>query len=137
MKTTYLIIFAILLVLVGGGAFFAGMKFQQNQRGQFARGGLSGALGQRFVNGSNRPVSGQIISSDDKSITVKLMNGSSKIVLISSTTAINKSAKGTTDDLTSGQNVLVIGTTNSDGSITASNIQLGFQFRQRAGSQGM
>jgi hypothetical protein len=139
------LIIGVILALVIGGAvgFFAGTTYQKNQRANFtafngAGGprGQNGQFGGRFggSNGGSRPVVGQIISSDDKSITVKMMDGSSKIVVLTNSTSINKAADGTRDDLKNGVNVLVVGTPNSDGSETATNIQLNPQMRffQRA-----
>ncbi len=83
-----------------------------------------------LVPGMNgRPISGEILSSDDKSITVKLQDGSSKIVLLSDKTQINKATSVTKLDLKSGEKVAVFGSENSDGSVTAQNIQLNPQFR--------
>lgn len=113
-----IVIIASLLIVVGGGGFYAGMKYQQNQRR-----GQSGQMRQRT--GQNfRPVVGDIISQDDKSITVKLEDGSSKIVLFSDNTSINKASEGSKDDLKVDEKVGVFGTENSDGSVTAQNIQL-------------
>lgn len=64
------------------------------------------------------------LASDDKSITVKLQDGSSKIILITDKTVINKAAEATKDDLKGGEKVAVFGEINSDGSVTAQNIQL-------------
>lgn len=127
-------ILAIVLLLVGLGAgFFGGMQYQKSQRPQFGQAnGVVGNQGRRFGTGqnvNNRPVSGDIISSDDKSITVKLADGSSKIVLVSGSTQINKTNPAAKSDLTVGQKVLVIGIADSDGSITAQNIQLNPQIR--------
>jgi hypothetical protein len=142
MKKNNAIIIAIVMLLVGGGAgFFIGKSYQQNQRSgfasQFANGqgqirngqGMGNASGEKQVAGNGmrssfRPVIGEIISADDKSITVKLQDGSSKIVLFSSETAINKSEAGSTTDLKTGTKVLVNGQANSDGSVNAQNIQL-------------
>jgi hypothetical protein len=127
MNKTY-IIGIVLLIVVGGGAFFGGMKYQQSrQRSSFLRqGGVQGT--RTGVTGANRtgfrPVAGEIIASDDKSITVKLQDGSSKIVLVSDKTEISKAASATKDDLKVGEKVSVFGTDNSDGSVTAQNIQL-------------
>jgi len=71
-----------------------------------------------------QPVNGEIISSDDKSITVKLTDGGSKIVILSDNTEINQAANATKDDLKAGEKVAVFGQENSDGSVTAQSIQL-------------
>ncbi len=125
MKNTWLITI-IAVLIVGAIAFYGGMKYQQMQRGnrQFVR----GQFGQGFGSGTNgmgsRPVSGKIMSADGKSITVQLSDGSSKIVLISDTTKIIKAATASAKDLKADEQVFVVGTTNSDGSVTATNIQL-------------
>ncbi len=134
MKNTTIIITFLLLIVVGAGAFFAGMKYQQSKPSRFSQ-QFNGMQGQRtgmMGNRTNlRPVSGEIIASDDKSITVKLQDGSSKIVLVSSQTTINKAAQATKDDLKSGEQVAVFGQENSDGSVTAQNIQLNPNFGQK------
>jgi len=121
-----IVIVTILALLVGGAAgFFGGMQYQKSQRQSFtqfsARGG-SGANGMRFRNGNG--AAGDILSVDTNSITVKMADGSSKIVLLTGTTAINKAATATAADLTVGERVSAFGTTNTDGSITATNVQI-------------
>lgn len=74
-------------------------------------------------------VVGEIISQDSKSITVKLQDGSSKIVLLSDSATVSKTESGSKSDLKDGTTVAVFGTTNSDGSVTAQNIQLNPAFR--------
>jgi hypothetical protein len=71
-----------------------------------------------------RPVAGEIISKDDKSITVKLQDGSSKIVMLSTTTQINKAQTVDATSLVVGETVRVIGNVNADGSVTAQDIQI-------------
>lgn len=119
----------VVALVVGGGAFFAGMKYQQSKLPQGFRqfnGGQNMMLvGQNNGNRANfRPVNGEIINTDDKSITVKLADGSSKIVLLSDKTEINEATQAAKTDLTTGKKVMVLGQENSDGSVTASNIQL-------------
>ena len=132
-------------VIFAGAGFFGGMQYQKMQRGGFAAGqfGGRGGNGQRMMggpggpNGQNnfsRPVNGEIISSDDKSITVKSSDGSSKIILINDQSKISEATDSTKSALTTGKNVVVFGTTNQDGSVTAQNIQLnpqGMMFGQR------
>jgi hypothetical protein len=87
--------------------------------GQFAgqNGGARGTRGGGFT-------SGEIVAKDATSITVKSQDGSTKIVLVSGTTQVTKSAAGTSADLTSVTNVTVVGTTNADGSVTAQSVQI-------------
>lgn len=127
-------VIAILLLIVGAGAgFFGGMKYQQNQssnqiqnsRRNFVRSSGQGQFG--------RAVVGQIISQDDKSITVKLSDGSSKIIFLPDSVIISKTDSGSKGDLKDGLNVAIFGTNNSDGSVTAQNVQLNPMFRTRGG----
>lgn len=137
-------VLVIVALLVGGGAgFFGGMQYQKSQRsaafGQFANGGFTGrgaigVGGGRFRNGNG--AEGKILSVDNNSITVKLPDGSSKIVLLTGTTSINKASKGTTSDLAVGTLVAAFGTTNSDGSITATNVQINPIMRGPGGPSG-
>lgn len=124
------IITIILIILVGGGGFFAGMKYQESKRPQGRFGNFQqGQGGQLQQRQGFRPVNGEIISTDDKSITVKLQDGSSKIVLLTDTTTVSKSADATKADLKVGEKVAAFGTENSDGSVTGQNIQLNPQLR--------
>lgn len=126
MKSANILAIALLVVGLGIG-FLAGMQYQKSQLPK--AGQISGQTGQgrRFgngQNGANRPIAGDIISADDKSITVKLSDGSSKIILFSGQTQINKAAIATVSDLKVGERVSVFGSANFDGSVTAQNIQL-------------
>lgn len=134
----------IVAIVVGAGAFFGGMKYQQtkaigsNSTRQFQGGGGLGnrQVGQasqgRFA-GGGRPVEGEIISMDDESITVKLQDSSSKIVLLPESVTVSKTDSGSKDDLKTGVKVGVFGTDNSDGSITAQNVQINPMFRSMGG----
>jgi len=129
MNKSILIAVAAFIVAAAGG-FFGGLKYQQSKPPAFLRqfndGQRSGVAGQRFGgNGAGfRPVNGEIIGVDADSITVKLADDSSKIVLLTDQTAINKAEAVTSQDLTVGDKVAVFGQENSDGSLTAQNIQL-------------
>lgn len=135
MKNPVIIIIAA-AVISGGGGFLVGMQYQKSKTpalsGRFGNGQF--APGQGFNrdsrDGSNgirqgfRPVSGVISSVDDKSITVKLDDGSSKIIILSDKTEINQAESVGRDQLSTDTRVMVVGSENSDGSVTASNIQL-------------
>lgn len=133
------IITVVLVVVVGSGGFFAGMKYQQNKQPTFTRQLGNGQMvrsgnNQAQTNGTSqimgfRPVNGEIIALDDKSITVKLQDGSSKIVVLSEKTSINQASEATKEELKTGEQVAVFGMENADGSVTAQTIQLNPQFR--------
>lgn len=135
MKPVYVVIVA---VVVAAGAFFGGMKYQQSKAVSNLQ-GFAGRNGNGQTrnggNGGFRPVVGSVVSVDDKSITVKMQDNSTKIVVISDSTKITKTQDGAKSDLKVGDNVGVFGTSNSDGSVTAQNIQLNPMFQQR-GTQG-
>lgn len=135
MNKNHYIITAVAALIVGVAAFFGGVYYQKSQgraalgnfRGQFAAGqfgGGTGAGGRGARFGGGGVVRGQILSSDSNSITVKLSDGSSKIIYLSGSTAITQTTTAEKSALTNGQTVLVIGSVNSDGSVTAQNIQL-------------
>jgi hypothetical protein len=135
-----IVITVLLLVIFTGLGFGAGVKFQQkrspNFRAQFTGGQMARGVGdgnQNFQRGriGGGMTNGEVIGVDEKSITVKMPDGSSKIVLLSSSTTINKSAEGTITDLKTGEKVAVFGTQNSDGSLTAQSIQLNPAFRNQ------
>jgi len=126
---------AIAALVAGGAGFFGGMKYQESKRPQFTRPGnlpenfqeLREQIGQRpgGLGQGLRPVSGEIISVDEESVTVKLPDDSSKIIILTENITINIAEAGTIEDLIEGEQVVVFGQENSDGSITAQNIQVG------------
>ena len=148
----------VVAVIVGGGAFYGGMKYTESKspRGGFFQtdlqnlspeerqqrfqelganaGGAFGVdhegdssfRGGRFGSGESgsRPLSGEILSQTEDSITIKLSNGSTKIIFVSDSTEITKSVEGSLDDFSEGEQIFVSGTENPDGSYTAETIQL-------------
>ena len=131
----------IIVILVAAGSFFAGMKYGQSKssanlsRGNFQnmspeeqqqriqQMGTAG-VGFRGNREGSGFATGEIIAKDDKSITVKLPDGGSKIVFYSETTEVGKFVDGASTDLEVGETVIVNGKTNEDGSITAQSIQM-------------
>ena len=127
----------VIVIIVGAGAFYGGMQYEKSkaaantggsqyaQGGQF-QGGANGQAGGRFGGrrgGFGNATIGQITSQDANSIT------------ISSSTKITKMNTASQSDLTTGTRVAAIGTTNSDGSVTAQNIQINPMFRPGQGGQ--
>jgi hypothetical protein len=138
MKNKNLMITILFVILVGGASFFGGMKYQQGKVKSFTNqfsGGNRVINGQRTMGSGNRngngmtPVAGEVTSKDDKSITVKMNDGSSKIIIYSNSTVINKTDTGSIEDVKVGENISVFGTSNTDGSVTAQNIQIGVLMR--------
>lgn len=126
----------ITAIVVGGAAFFGGMQYAKSQVpmrtgfGNFVGGGAAvGTAGGRrtgmnVAGASSGAVIGQILSRDAQSITVQTQGNGSKIVFLSTSTAVMKTAAGSSEDLVNGAQVVISGTANSDGSITAQSIQL-------------
>jgi hypothetical protein len=123
-------IIIILVVVIAIGAFWGGTKYAQSKTKSSAQANL-----QRFqqMNGGVRTgaraagvslVNGDIIAKDDKSITIKLRDGGSKIVFYSDKTEVGKFVTGTVSDLAIGQAVMANGTANSDGSVSATSVQI-------------
>ena len=135
MKNKMLIGFIIAVVVVGAGSFYGGLVYGKSKGGakNLAFGqrqglGANGVGGAQARNGNRAAgsgfLNGSIIAQDDKSLTVKSADGGSKIVFLSGKTQIMKSVSGSLADLEIGKNVMVNGSTNSDGSITAQVVQL-------------
>jgi hypothetical protein len=127
------ILAGILLVAGLGAGFFGGMKYQQSQAGSTTQAGrLRGTFGSRTGGNTNfQSVRGSIVNIDNNTLSVKLSDGSSKVVVLTDKTVYNKTSNGTKSDVSAGSNVMVIGTSNSDGSITAQNVQLNPEFFNR------
>ncbi len=123
-KTTSLIIGIIIVVVI---AFYLGDRYGKNSApvATTRSGGMAG--GQRGMRGGGNGggfTVGEVLSKDDKSITVKLRSGGSEIVFLSTKTPVSKSVDGSLDDITVGSQVMVSGTPNSDGSLNAQSVQI-------------
>ncbi len=122
MDTKVLGIGGVVAILLAGGSFYAGMSYQKSQvpaRGQFGAG-----QGMRAPRAGVGFVSGEILLKDETGFTVKMQDGSTKIVFTSTSTPVLKSTNGSTNDLDIGTQVMVNGKGNSDGSITADSVQI-------------
>jgi hypothetical protein len=123
-------IFIAVIIIVAAGSFFGGMKYDAGKKtangmaqrfGQLA-GAQRGAGGFR-ANGANL-VNGEVLAKDDKSVTIKLNAGGSKIVFFTGATQFMRTATDTIDNLKVGDNVMANGSSNADGSLNAESIQM-------------
>lgn len=125
---THIIWFVIVVVAFVGGWFIGkGMASAASGRGAFALssstrtgftgGGRAGGAGGGFV-------AGQIMSVSSSSLTISLPNGNSEIVFYSDSTSVIKPMPAPISSLTPGTMVMIGGTANSDGSLTAQSIQV-------------
>ncbi|HUD02621.1 MAG TPA: hypothetical protein VMR46_01185 [Candidatus Paceibacterota bacterium] len=122
----------VVLIIVGGSAFYGGMSYAGSQtpaaRGTFsAGGGAGGFAGRTGARGGAAGgfTAGTIVSSGSGTISIQQQNGSStEIVLVGPSTQILKTAAGSASDLSVGTAVTITGTANSDGSMTANSIQI-------------
>ncbi|HNW71421.1 MAG TPA: hypothetical protein PKZ36_01055 [Candidatus Paceibacterota bacterium] len=143
-KTIYLIAGFIILAVV---SFYAGSKLSgsnnngpQGQAGaSFGPGGQNpNTMEQKNQNG-NGMINGTVMAKDENSITVQLKSptqsndtgkntdssgSGSKIIFYTGTTTVSKTIDGAISDIEVGKNVNIIGTTNTDGSISAQNISI-------------
>jgi len=141
------LIAAVVLVAVAGGAFWAGTKvgenrviqdparlFQQRARGQsgeFPGGFGTPQAGQRSVQGMGGGIMGTVEGIEGDSLVVSTEEGTIR-VQTTDTTLIEKSMTVKVGDLEIGEGVVISGSRNDDGSLTARSIRStqGFQFMQ-------
>jgi len=134
------VISLILMICSASAGFFGGMKYSDYQRMQGR-----GAANRQFPNGANnqmtgrnwsagRPIIGDVLNKDETSITVKNQDGGSTLIMLTNATTYSKTIEVTVEDVSVGSKVGIFGTTNSDKSITAQNIQLNPQFRMGSGN---
>jgi len=124
------IISIAIAIVVIGGSFYGGMlygqskksmsfgpqDFQRNTAGNFQKGTVKESVAAIF--------NGEVTAKDEQSLTLKMADGSSKIIFFSASTKISKMAEGSASDVEIGKQIMATGTKNSDGSYTAATIQL-------------
>jgi hypothetical protein len=130
MKRWVVPVLIVLVIAAGVGGFFAG-RAAGGQKTATTQGGLPGYGAFRGYGGAGARgaggglTTGSIVSKDAGSMTVKLSDGNTKIVFFSASTAVSETKDVSSTALAVGNDVTVVGTTNTDGSITATRIQLG------------
>ncbi len=145
-RIAQIIVGVVLMLAVAGGAFYAGMLYGQGQggtgtaqidqasafataraNGEAPAAGQFGGRGQRDATGDAQGggnTFGQIESIADGVITLTTNAGSTIKVQVADTTLIEKNASVTVNELEVGETVIVSGSENADGSITARSVQV-------------
>lgn len=130
----------VVALAVAGAGFFGGQAYAKNGRSS-GQGEFQGRFqGGRAFEGGNPGVrqggaargqfggvgfaAGEVLSADETTLTVKMPDGSAKLILLTSSTSFVKQAESSKEDIEPGMNVVVSGEANEDGSVTASNIQV-------------
>lgn len=118
----------ISIIVAGGVGYYVGShhpSVQAGRAGGFA-GGAPGAQRGGFARGAatGGMVNGSVVSLADNILTIKGRDGGSRVVLFTGSTKVSKSVDGARTDVKEGTNVLIIGSQNSDGSVTAETVQI-------------
>ena len=92
--------------------------------GAFASSTRAGFAGRVGAFGGGGFAAGQVTAVNANSLTVQLPNGNSEVVFYSSSTSIVEPMPAPASALAPGTMVMIGGTTNSDGSVTAQTIQI-------------
>lgn len=118
------IVTAVIALIIGflGGHFLLGGASKTSSLPGGSAGFSRGANDARTMGGGF--LAGTVAKQDSGSITVNTRDGSSHVILLTPDTTVSKSVNGTLKDIATGSDVIVSGTTNSDGSVSASLIQL-------------
>jgi hypothetical protein len=149
-KSLKIILGAVVVVLIAAGSFYGGMVFGKQQAtaaaatvpfnfpegfqppdgatlpgdgtGRFGARGQAGAAG--GLAAQPGMLFGAIQSIDGDTLLIVDANGAQKRVQVTNTTLIEKNASVEVGDLAAGETVIVSGSENDDGSVTARSVQV-------------
>jgi hypothetical protein len=133
-----IVLVALLAAVIAGGSFYGGMVYGQGQQQATSAvaGGAAGAQdlagpggmqpgGQMGAgSGQGGMLAGEILSIEGGALTLEDQSGSEIQVHVTDTTLIQKQAEVSVNDLQEGETVLVSGSQEADGSITARMVQV-------------
>lgn len=129
--------FLLATVAIAGASFWGGMTYQKTRTQSNLRNFVGNRTdGNRVMlrngNGTQLPagmggrgmVSGEVSKIEDMTLTVKLPDGSSKIVILSNETKYLTSTPGSKDLLKEGTKVKIEGSNSNEGITTANQVQI-------------
>lgn len=126
MKYKTHIVWAVVAVAALIGGIFLGEGMAAGGNAQLANGASSSSARGGFRTDSSGSVfAGQVSAINGSDITLQLSNGNSEVVLYSSSTPVAEPTNVPISKVVTGSNIVVMGTKNSDGSVTASSIEIG------------
>lgn len=100
-----------------GRTMMQGQNTNTKPSGNGVTPGMPGQIG-------SRNTTGEVTAKDDKSMTVKMNDGSSRIIILSDKTVYRISEESSLGLITVGTKVAVFGESGADGSVTATNIEI-------------
>lgn len=139
-KPILIIVVVVVVLVVAAGSFYGGMTYGKSQASAATPAGFPGFDGQgaprdfqgfrgQGQNGAADGVQpgstfGQIESIDGNTLSITDRNGNPVTVQVTDTTLIEKNASVSVSDLATGDTVIISGSDNTDGSITARSVQV-------------
>ena len=128
MKNKPIIVGAVALIIGLALGYFGSTALAAPAKSTTARGSFAAGAGGFTRTGGNTAaggfLTGTVAATDSGSITLNTRDGSSHVVLVTPDTSVSKSVSGTLADVAVGSTVIVSGTTNSDGSVSATLVQI-------------
>ncbi len=134
-----LVTLIIVTISMGIAGFFWGLLYQKNkgiksQMGEMGR-QVRGMTKQRSGFQGKQSVSGEVVSVDENTITVKTSDGGSKVIVYTNDIKVDKTTEGAIADVVTGTNITTFGS-ESNGTVVAERISVGVSVPQgREGAQ--
>ncbi len=122
---THIIWAAVAIVALVAGIFWG--RTMAGAASGNSRFGASSSSSRTFAgrnNSSANVFAGQVSAIDGSSITLQLPNGNSEVVLYASSTPVTEPTNVSIAKIVAGADIMVMGTQNSDGSVTAQSIEI-------------
>ena len=124
-KNNTLIVSVLISLIIGFGAGY--LSRTSPAQPAVSQNGFTGGSGRMMRGGGSNVggfLSGTVAKKDSGSMTINTRDGNSHLVFVTPDTTISKSVNGTLDDINTGATVIISGTTNGDGSTSATLVQL-------------